>query len=151
MFETLAASVVAFLIPYVKKGAEKIAEKVGKKAEEKMGELLETLKNRLSGDREASDQLGYFEKDPDTYKPVLEKILQRRMNQDKTLADELEKLVKEIKEAAPNLEVFIKMDDAENVTGIEADELTGRAKAELDIKKGKNVTGAKIKRIGPQK
>jgi hypothetical protein len=149
LIETLAASVVAILTPYVKKGAEKVIDEAGKVAKKKIGELLDTLKKRFSGDKEATDQLEYFEKDPETYKPVMEKILQRRMSEDKGLADELDKLLKEIREAAPNLEVVIKMEEGEEVTALEADELKkGTVKVEMDIKKGKKVTGPKIKRIG---
>lgn len=147
LIETLAAGVVAILTPYVKKGAEKIIDEAGKVAKKKIGELLDTLRKRFSGDKEATDQLGYFEKDPETYKPVMEKILQRRMSEDEALADELEKLLKEIKEAAPNLEVIIKMDDAEDVTGAEVDDLKGTVKVDMDIKKGKKVVGYKGKRI----
>jgi hypothetical protein len=41
------------------------------------------------------------------------------------------------------------MKDAENVVGIDAEEMTeGKAISKQDIEKSKNVTGVKVKRIG---
>lgn len=149
MIETIAAGVVAILTPYVKKGAEKVIEEAGKVAKKKIGELLDTLRKRFSGDKEAKDQLEYFEKDPETYKPVMEKILQRRMSEDKDLADELEKLLKEIREAAPSLEVVIKMGEVDDLIAAEVDDLEkGTVKVDVDVEKGKKVVGYKGKRIG---
>ena len=146
---TLAANAVAYLVPYVKKGAEEFAGDVGKAATGKVKNLLNALKTRLSGDKEATDQLIYFEKDPETYKSVLETILQKRLDQDTDLAAELEILIKEIKETSPNLEVYIKMTEGEDVTGMKAKEMKkGKAKVDIGIVKGKKVVGVEIDRIG---
>jgi hypothetical protein len=77
---------------------------------------------------------------------VLEDILQERLAEDEDLANELRRLLQDM---GPELDIIQKIDVGENVIGLEADEMTGgKAKIEQDIKEAKNVTGAKIKRIG---
>lgn len=149
MIETIAAGVIAILTPYVKKGAQKIIDEAGEVAKKKIGELLDTLKKRFSGDKEATDQLEYFEKDPETYKPVMEKILQRRMGEDQTLVEELGKLLKEIEDADPNLKVVIKMDKVDKAVGAEVGHLKdGTVEVDMEIKEGNDITGAKVDKIG---
>lgn len=146
---TLAANAVAVLIPYVKKGAEEFASEVGNAATEKVKILLNTLKTRLSGDKEAAGNLERFEEKPERYKSALEDNLLEKLDQDKNLAAELEKLLKEIKDASPNIDVYIKMTEGEDVTGIRGKEMKkGKAKVSMEIEKGKNVTGADIEQIG---
>lgn len=146
---TLAANAVAVLIPYVKKGAEEFASEVGNAAAEKVKILLNTLKTRLSGDKEAAGNLERFEEKPERYKSALKDNLLEKLDEDKNLAAELEKLLKEIKDASPNIDVYIKMTEGEDVTGIRGKEMKkGKAKVSMEIEKGKNVTGVDIEQIG---
>lgn len=146
---TLAANTVAILVPYVKKGAEEFASEVGKAAAERVKGLLNTLKVRLSGDKESIENLEHFEEKPERYKSTLEDILQEKLNQDKDIATELERLLKEIRETSPSLDVYIKMTEGEDVTGMKAKEMKkGKAKVGIEMERGKKVTGAEIESFG---
>lgn len=144
----LGAKVIDVLMPYVKKGAAQLAKDVGVPAVEKVESLLETLKVRLSGDKEATDTLTHFEEKPERHKEVLKDILEEKIAQDKNLAAELDRLLKEM---GPTLDIIQKIKVAEKeVMGLEAEEMAGgKASISQDIEQSKEkVTGAKIKRIG---
>jgi hypothetical protein len=142
----LATKVVGILSPYVAKSGEEFVKAVGQAAYDKSKSLLETLKKRFSGDAFATGNLEHFEKDPETYKKPLENILEEKMAQNKDFADELQK---HLKDMGPQVDVIMKMKVGEKIVGLEADEMTGgRAKVDMDIEQAKDVTGARIKRIG---
>jgi hypothetical protein len=146
---TLAANVVAVLAPYVAVGAQEFARNVGKDAYEKAKTMLATLKAKWSGDREAADALTRFEEKPERYSPVLEDVLREKLAEDKELAAVLSTLLNEM---GPSLEVVQRMEEGRRVIGIEAEEMAGgRATVNQDIGTGEDVTGARIRRIGPQK
>ncbi|KPQ42317.1 MAG: hypothetical protein MPEBLZ_03141 [Candidatus Methanoperedens nitroreducens] len=145
----LGAKVVDVLMPYVKKGTEKLAKEVSIAAVEKVEGMLKTLKTRLRGDKTAEDMLDEFEKDPDTYGPVLEKIIQKKIDQDISLATELDKQLKEIPVMYFTTEVE-EVEESGKVKTLEAGEITeGKITAETKVKRVKGeVTTAKIDRIG---
>lgn len=145
----LGAKVIDVLIPYVKKEATVLAKEVGVPVVEQLEGILKTLKTKLKGDSTAMDMLDEFEKDPETYKPALEKILQKKVEQDKNLAIELDKQLKEI----PDLVFITKVGDVKQrgkVVTLEADEITGgkiKATTTAEQIEGELVT-AKIGYIG---
>ena len=146
---TLAANVVAVLAPYVAVGAQEFARNVGKEAYEKAKTMLAALKAKWTGDEEATDALTRFEEKPERYAPVLEDVLNEKLAQDKELAAVLSTLLNEM---GPSLEVVQKMEEGRRVTGLEAEEISrGRATVNQDIGRGEDVTGARIRRIGPQR
>jgi hypothetical protein len=109
--------------------------------------VLGTLKTRWAGDEEATETLDRFEERPERYQPVLEDILREKLAQDEELAAELATLLDEM---GPSLEVVQKMEEGRRVTGLEAEEMSeGRARVSQDIQSGEDVTGARIRRIGP--
>jgi len=59
----------------VSKGVEEFASKVGDATYEKARALLEILKNKLWGNKEAAESLVRFEGKPERCKTVLEDIL----------------------------------------------------------------------------
>jgi hypothetical protein len=118
---SLASGIMGVLMPYVKKGSEEFIRTAGKDAYEKSKAILETLKRGCSGDKEATETLEHFEEKPERYKPAVEDILRDKLAQDKGLAEELQKMLKEM---GPDLEIIQKMKIGENVTGLEADEIT---------------------------
>lgn len=143
---TLAANAIAVLTPYIKIGAEKFASETGKDTAEKAKNLLNTLKTRFYGDKYAEGSLERFEKDPDKNQSKLEDALKEKLYEDESLVDELDKLLKYM---GPTLEVIQKMEEAEEVTGLEAQEISkGKAKVTQDFKKGKKITGIRAERIG---
>jgi hypothetical protein len=142
----LASTTMGILMPYVKKGAEQFISSAGKEAYEKSKAILGILRKRWLEDKEATETLERFEQKPDRYKSALEDILNEKLAQDKGLAEELQKRLIDMD---PDLEIIQKMNTAENVIGLEADEVVrGRAKVTQEIEQVKNVTGARIKRIG---
>ena len=142
----LVSGIMTVLMPYVAKGAEEFAQLAGAAAYSKAQNLFHTLKEKLASDEEARDSLSRFEEKPERYRPVLEDILQEKLAEDEDLANELKKLLQGM---GPDLEIIQKINVGENVIGLEADEMAGgKAKIKQDIKEAKNVTGAKIKRIG---
>ena len=90
-----------------------------------------------------------FEDKPERYAPVLEDVLTEKLAEDKELAVVLSTLLNEM---GPSLEVVQKMEEGRRVTGFEAEEMSGgRAAVRQDIGTGEDVTGARIRRIGPQR
>lgn len=143
---TLAGNAISILTPYVKSGAEKFASEIGKDVAEKAKNLLNTLKTRFYGDKFAEGSLDRFEKDPEKYQSTLEDVLKEKLVEDKSLFDELKRLLKEMD---PNLNIIQKMKEAEEVTGLETQEMyEGNAKVVQEFEKGKKITGMKIGRIG---
>jgi hypothetical protein len=118
--ETLVSTVLSVLLPYVAKGGEEFAKEGGKAAFEKAKSLFQTLKANLAGDKEASVALENFEQKPARYQSILDEVLREKLSQDSTLADELEKHLKEL---GPELVVIQKMKVGEKVTGLEAEEM----------------------------
>ncbi len=146
---TLAASVVAVLAPYVAMGAQEFARNAGKEAYEKAKTMLATLKAKWTWDKEATDALARFEQKPERYAPVLEDVLREKLAEDKELAALMATVLNEM---GPSLEVVQKMEEGRRVTGLEAEEMIeGKARISQDIERGEDVTGARIRRIGPQR
>ncbi|MEO0843696.1 MAG: hypothetical protein AAF063_33125 [Cyanobacteria bacterium J06643_5] len=144
---SLVATVISVLTPFVKKGAEEFVGAVGKDTYEKAKTIFGRLKQRWAGDTEASGILTYFEKKPERYQPILEKILQEKLAEDLELAEQLNKLILGIDRL--KLEIVQKMEKGEKVTGLKAKTMNqGSAKVEQDIKDGKEILGADIENIG---
>ena len=144
--ETLAATALSVLLPYFAKGAEEFAKEAGKAAFAKCGELIQAIRSKFSGDEEAERALNNFEKKPARYRATFEDILNEKLEADETFRSQFSDLLKQL---GPDIQVIQKMEEGEEVTGIEADKMTsGSAKVDQDIKKGKKVVGAKIKEIG---
>lgn len=145
----LAGNAVAALMPFFKKGAEEFSGELGKAAAEKVKGLLGIIKRRLSGDSEAAPVLENFEQKPERYNSALIDILKEKLDKDQDFVEQIERSLREIKEASPVLNVYLKMAEGKNVTGAEIDEIVkGNVKVDMDIQKGESVTGAKVKRIG---
>jgi hypothetical protein len=146
---TLAANVVAVLAPYVAVGAQEFVRNAGKDAYEKAKTMFATLRAKWTGDEEATDALTRFEEKPERYAPVLEDVLNEKLAEDKELAAVLSTLLNEM---GPSIEVVQKMEEGRKVTGLEAEEMSGgRATVDQDIGRGEDVSGARVRRIGPQR
>jgi hypothetical protein len=143
---TLAATAISILTPYVAKGAEEFAKAAGKEVYEKTKRLYSYVKEKLSGNDEAVATISLYEKNPARHGEALEGILAEEMEKDKKFA---EGVSRELEEIGPYIHIILKMEEGEGVIGMEADEFkAGRANVEMDIKKGKNITGGKYKKIG---
>lgn len=139
----LVTSVMSVLMPYVAKAAEEFITHVGKDAYEKAKKLFATLKTRFAGDKEAIDQLAYFEKNPQRYESLIEDILEKKLAQDKELATELAEILDEM---GPTLEIIQKFGQASGITGLKAKHLK-KGKVKI-IQEGDKITEGKGADIG---
>lgn len=143
---TIATAVLAILAPYAKKSAQEFIRTAGEFGYERAKRLFTTLKERWTGDEEASDVLTQFEKKPERYEGVLQDVLQEKLQTDAALSADLDE---QIRELGPHLQVIQRMNVGENVTGADIDEAReGRIAVEQEIKEGKGVTGARIGTLG---
>jgi hypothetical protein len=146
---TIAAAALGLLVPYVKKAMEEFAGEAGKSAYAKVAGLFTVLKQRLVGDPAVQDTVARFEQQPERYKPFLEDVLKEKFTQDGALLSEIERLVAEIRESAPDIVVVQKIKRAEHVVGLNAGVMTkGRVTVNQEIEQAGTATGAKIDRIG---
>jgi hypothetical protein len=142
---TIAAAAVALLVPYATKAAESFAGEVGKAVFQKTTSLWSWIKAKFTKDDPGSDVLQRFEKAPEKYQGYLEDVLNERLSKDTGFSEELGRLIHEIKNMAPNLNIVQEMEKAEKVTGARIRELKrGSANITQKIKDAKNVTGADI-------
>jgi hypothetical protein len=156
---TIAASVVALLVPYLKKATEEFAGEAGKFAgeagkgaalfvQEKAKALCERLRSKFASDTPAVETFNRFASDPDAHKGEMETQLASKLIDDKPLQDELAAALAEVKRAAPQIRVVQKMKEAEAVVGLRAKRMTrGTAEVTQEIEKAKNTTGIEFDEI----
>ncbi len=143
---SIASGVTAILVPFLTKGAQEFVRVAGEAAYEKTKSLLQELKAKWVGDKQASETLARFEEKPEAHQAEMEQTLAKKMTEDKALEQDMDRRLKDL---GPVVVVFQKMKDAEDVTGAEVDDMTaGRLGVNQDIDKAKKVTGVKIKRMG---
>lgn len=146
---SIAASVIALLTPFAKKALEEFAGKAGEVVYEKAKSLFEKLRVKLGGDALARGTLERFEKDPGTWGGPLEQVVSEKLLEDPNLTKELSELIQEIEATGPDVSVVIKMKEAKDVVGVEADEMTrGKVRVTQDIEKGERIVGVKVRRLG---
>lgn len=142
----LASDVVSVLIPYLSKGADEFAKEAGKAAFARTKNLLETIKKRWSGDKEATTSLELFEEKPIRYESAIRDILKERLEYDDEFAVQLQKTLDNMR---PEIEIIQKMKVGEKIIGLDADEMPKcRATVTQEIDQAKDVTGARIRKIG---
>ena len=143
----LASKVLDFLVAYVSVGSQEFVRGVGKAAFEKAKNLLAALKTKWTEDQEAKGVLEDFEEDPQRHRLALENCLQATLSQDSDFATQLDTFVREM---GPTIAILQRMGSGTRVSGLIADEITsGEVTVAQEIEQADNVTGAKIKRIGP--
>ncbi|WNG45300.1 hypothetical protein F0U60_15180 [Archangium minus] len=143
---SLATSIIGILMPYVSKTASDFISTAGEVAYSKAKSIFAKLKDRWTGDQEASRALEGFQHKPDRYQLVLQDVLGEKLSQDGSLAGELRQMVEEL---GPSLQILMKAEELEDGTGLESRELrSGRIGIEQDVRRGTKLIGAKIDRIG---
>ena len=143
---TLATTVMGVLLPYVTRGAKEFATIAGDAAFEKAKALMETLKKRWSGDPEAAQTVERFEQKPERYEPVMKDILEEKLTADPALAQDVKT---QIDAMGPELAIIQRLKDVDTVTGLDVREMNrGKASVTQDIERGRNITGAKIDKLG---
>lgn len=142
----IATGILQILLPYAKKGATALLHAVGEAGLQRAESLIQTLKQKLAGDQEATDALTRFEEKPERYQEVLGDILVERLEQDQALAAEMSGM---LQEAGPMLHVLQELEDASGVIGAQVGQLrSGEVKVTQKIQKGTDITGAKIDTLG---
>lgn len=143
---SLAENVMAILMPYAAKTAKEFIGMAGEVGYERARALFARLKAKWTGDTGSTVILENFDKQPEQFKPAMQAVLQQKLSEDHELQEELSQMIEEM---GPILEIIQRMDEGQNVTGLEADEVaSGRVSITQEVKKGKDVTGAKLGRIG---
>lgn len=147
---TLAANAVAVVTPLVMKGAEKIAEELGVYAAEKIKGVLSNITTKFSKNKEETESLQQFVEKPDRGNAaILKDYLQEELENDKGFATELGRLLKEVKQAKPDIEVYIKNTIGKIITGVDLEIVeSGEFKVYMEGIQGDNITGFKAKQVG---
>jgi hypothetical protein len=137
---------MSVLAPFVSRAAEDFIRATSEAAYEKARELLQTLRTRWSGDKEASDDLERFVERPERYAPVLGDLLEEKLAEDPSLAATLKRLLDEL---GPTLLVVQELDEAKRVLGLDVKEMrSGTATVEQRIGKGEDITGGRFGSVG---
>lgn len=143
---TIATAALAILAPFARKSAEEFMRAAGEVGYERAKRLFATLKERWSGDEEASTVLTQFERKPGRYQGVLEEVLKEKLEADPGLTSELDQ---QLRDFGPELQVIQRMGVGEDVTGAEiGDVREGRIGVEQEIEEAKRVIGARIGTVG---
>jgi hypothetical protein len=147
---TLAANAIAVVSPLVMKGAEKLAEELGGFVAEKIKGVFNSLQARFSKNKEAADTLQRFEQNPDRSNAAAVKdFLQEELENDKDFATQLQTLLKDVKKAKPDIEVYIKNTSSKIIRGFDLGVVEGgKFKAEIEGVQGDEVVGFKADRVG---
>lgn len=98
----LAGTIVSsFMLPYAKKGIEELGNELSKKfgnsAASQVSGLTQKLWNKVKSVFSADDDkaaLSQFEKRPDASKVLIQAILEEKLQQNSSLAEELNELIK---------------------------------------------------------
>jgi hypothetical protein len=91
--ETLAATAIAILSPYLAAGAKKAAEVAGAAVAEQAGKLLSKTRGWFAGDAEAERTLQSYESRPDRYASAVQDILLDKLKINPSMAGELQQIV----------------------------------------------------------
>jgi hypothetical protein len=144
--ETLAASAISLVAPYLAKTAEEFAKEGGKEAFALAKKLADRLERWWKGDPVAQAAAENLPKDPERYAPMLSALLSADLAKDENLAAELRSLIDNL---GPVVEVLQKIDIGRGVTGADIGHmLQGRLRVHQEMRQADNVTGAKVQRLG---
>jgi len=144
--ETLAASAISIVAPYLAKGAEEFAKLAGKEALELVKKLAGRLERWWKGDPVAQAAAQNLSKDPERYSSMLSELLSTDLAKDNDFATELRGLIDGM---GPTVEVVQKIEVGRGVTGADIGTmLRGRVRVTQDMREADNVTGFKAGRLG---
>lgn len=140
----LITGVLALVAPYLAKGAEAFAVEAGKAALEKAKALLAKVRDHWEGDKQATQTLQRFERDPKANRAEFEETLQTSISKDEQFANDL----KDMLNAA--LAITQVADFVEKQTGIRTKKITiskGPLKIEQRAKRATEQTGIDAEEI----
>lgn len=101
VIETIGASVIAILTPYLAEAGKEFAKKAGEDLGGKAAELFQALKGKFAGDSDAEQTLALLETKPESTarQSALQEVLAEKMQVDPDFAATMERLVQEAKQA----------------------------------------------------
>ena len=102
--ETLAATAVAILVPYLADGAKSFATKAGGLLAEKSADLYQTIRKKFAADPDAEQTLTQVEAKPESKgrQAALQELLSEKMTDDGDFSELIQALVSEVKAADSN-------------------------------------------------
>lgn len=142
---SLAAAVLTALAPYIAKGAEAVAEEVGKGAVGFVGGLFKGLKGRWRDKPEPQRALQSFLADPAAGREQFALALTMELARDPELSSQVERL---LHGGAPELFVRQVVDDADEIVGVEAEEVKGPITVDQELRNVGKGVGIKAGKIG---
>jgi len=144
--ETLAATVLGLIAPYLAKGAEEFAKEAGKQAFDKIGAVVDRLRAWWSKDPVAAALASELPASPEDNSKMLGERLARAMERDPSLSSDLSRLVSE---SGPYVDVVQKIEIAKGVTGAKIKEaIRGTLSVKQEMKNADSVTGVEIDKLG---
>jgi hypothetical protein len=145
---SIAATAMAILSPYIKKGVQEMTGAAAEVAYQKSKQLLVTLKQKWFGDSEAVQAVQHFEQKPEVYQAVLEDTLRTKLAQDQQFASELQNLLEQM---GPSVSVTQVIRDGDEATGLKASAVAGgRLTVDQQTTNVKKSIGAELGDIGPR-
>jgi hypothetical protein len=146
---TIAASVAALLAPYLKKAGEDFVGEAGKYVQERAKGLWQKIRTKLDGEPESKVVLDQFEKNPDAHADEFKATIEKKVEADQALSNEISADVADIKRKAPYLRVVQEMTNAEDVVGAKVKRMkSGTVDVTQKIDKATKTTGADIDEMG---
>jgi hypothetical protein len=144
--ETLAASAMSIVVPYLAKGAEEFAKEAGKEAFQWAKKLADRLERWWRSDPVAQAAAENLPKDPERYSALLSGLLSADLRKDEAFAAEVRSLIEDM---GPDVEVAQKMEVGRGITGADIGSmLKGRVRVKQEIQQADQVTGFKAERLG---
>ena len=142
----LVVTIMGLVSPYLVKGADEFVKAAGKDAYDGVKALVGRLSDWWSAKPALKAAAETMAQDPQGNADILADALQRELARDPVLEADLRALVDR---ASPFVDVVLKMETAEGVTGARIEELArGRLHLDADIKQGKDVVVVEIRRMG---
>lgn len=143
--EVLAAKVISVVLPYFAKGTEEFAKEAGKVAFSQVEKIILAIRRLCDKDPDTARRFGEFEKSPVDNRDSIQTAILTRLEHDRPVVDELMQLLAEL---GPSIRVIQRMKLGTNVVGLKARRMSrGSAEVKQHIDDANNVTGAEIDEI----
>ncbi|MER5257145.1 MULTISPECIES: hypothetical protein [unclassified Streptomyces] len=120
---TLATGAVALLTPFLSRAAQDFAGAAGQSAWLKAEELLSRLRARFAG-TEHEGTVEEFADGPQAHTQEMTDLLEAECERDAALREEIERLLNEVKRAAPHIVVVQRMKRMESQVGVRSKKMT---------------------------
>jgi hypothetical protein len=139
---TLAAGAIALLTAYLTKAGEEFAGEGGKAAWRLAGRLLDRLRTAFQDRPRERRTIENFSHEPSGSAATAQEMLERALEQDSELSEEIDRILREVKRLGPGILISQHIEEAERVIGLRAGNIrSGSVEVNQEIGKGKDITG----------